>query len=248
MNFNLSVACNDATSDCNEELARLAEAQSDAIEWRYHIMHELEDGTMPPGEAGELVLDGARDMAYRMGLPESSPELPAIDTSEGRAIVEQWLACGAPVIERSIPSGSLNPGDNCTCVGAGCDLVSAAVVGDCFVRADAELAADWSAIYTQTIVPSCLGSGCHGDGSTTAPLMGTQQMAYDALVGQSASGTCVSTSLQYVTPGDSENSVLRQVLVSNDNCSVSRMPLGRAELSEAAIQSIADWIDAGAMP
>ena len=247
MNFNLSLACTDATSNCNEELSRLADAQSDALEWRYHIMHELEDETMPPGDAGELVLEGARDQAFRMGLAPDSPPLPDIDTAAGQQIVEHWLACGAPVIERSIAPGALSAGDNCTCVGEGCDLVSAAVVGDCYVRADVAPSAGWEAIYTQSIAPNCLGSGCHGDGSTNPPAMGTQQLAYESLVGQDPSASCMTSGRQYVTPGNAEESVLHRVLVGQD-CSIAQMPLGRMPLSEGAIQAISEWIDAGAMP
>ena len=64
-------------------------------DWNTVIMSEVDEGSMPPGEAGELAVRG---VAFHM--MDDASVLPPLESDAGRMILRQWLACGAPVIER----------------------------------------------------------------------------------------------------------------------------------------------------
>jgi len=243
LNFNVGIACRDDES-CTSELQRLAGAQRDVVDWAEHAMAEIENETMPPEESGS----GLVTTTYRMGPDPSAAALPTLDTAEGRQILEHWLACGAPVVERSIGAGTLMPGDNCTCVGESCDIVPAAQVGDCYVRAEVQIEPTWSSIYDSVIAPSCAGASCHG-AEANPPDLSDAATGYAALIGQAASGMCSDTELPYVEPNDPANSVLYQVLTDSGNCSMlGLMPLGTPDgLPTGVTDAIAEWITAGAM-
>ncbi|NBW93046.1 MAG: hypothetical protein EBR20_01520 [Bacteroidetes bacterium] len=85
---------------------------------------------------------------------------------------------------------------------------------------------------------SCGGSGCHIGASASGVNLA------------SWSATMASQGVQYGGPtviaGNSSASPLVNKLASSPRFG-SRMPLGRAPLSAASIQTIADWIDAGAL-
>lgn len=85
LDFDLSLAT-DAPS-----VERLRRGQLELYRHRELAMRTVERGTMPPSGVGREVVDAAT--RYR--------NLPAIDTPEGRAILRNWLACGAPVVERT---------------------------------------------------------------------------------------------------------------------------------------------------
>jgi len=82
---------------------------------------------------------------------------------------------------------------------------------------------------------SCGGSGCHIGASASGVNLA------------SWSATMASQGVQYSGPtviaGNSSASPLVDKLASSPRFG-SRMPLGRAPLSSASIQAIADWIDA----
>ena len=55
-----------------------------------HVFAEVDSGRMPPGAVGtDLIAEGVY-----LGLP-------SIASSEGKSVIENWLACGAPVVERT---------------------------------------------------------------------------------------------------------------------------------------------------
>ncbi len=81
---------------------------------------------------------------------------------------------------------------------------------------------------------SCRNPGCHGGGSASGGLSLT---SYTSIIAGGVHGNTV-------VPGDSESSNL--VLKLKSPPFGSRMPLGRAPLSNETVQTIADWIDEGA--
>jgi len=85
LDFDLGLARDDAG------LERLRRGQRHVYENRYGIMAAIEDGSMPPGDAGERVAS--------LGTPYL--DLPPLSSSSGRSIVRNWLACGVPVVERT---------------------------------------------------------------------------------------------------------------------------------------------------
>lgn len=92
-------------------LARLRRDQAEI--WR-----QVHEDWMPPGEVGAEV--GALGPAYQ--------GLPVIYSPEGKEMVRNWLACGAPVVERTTPRpagiepvGDIVPSEACATVS--CDGV-----------------------------------------------------------------------------------------------------------------------------
>lgn len=81
-----------------EAVERLRRGRQVTFEWRDEIYGSVKSGFMPPGEAGQDVIS---DFGYRFA-DEGSP-LPPIDSEEAMEILQQWLACGLPVV------GSITP-------------------------------------------------------------------------------------------------------------------------------------------
>lgn len=83
--------------------ARLRDGVERVREWAPNIFAAVESGRMPPF-GNELEGLYARAPRYHRqgasGLPE---RLPAIDSHDGLHRLRNWLACGAPVVERTTP-------------------------------------------------------------------------------------------------------------------------------------------------
>lgn len=97
--------------------------------------------------------------------------------------------------------------------------------------------ATFSSIQSEVFSPTCATSGCHG-GSQNPNLSAGQ--AYNNLVNRASSQ---NSSLMRVKPGDSKNSYLMKKL-NGDGTSI--MPPS-GQLSQVKIDSIAAWIDRGAL-
>ncbi|RLB52557.1 MAG: hypothetical protein DRJ42_14495 [Deltaproteobacteria bacterium] len=93
MDFDLSLA-GDA-----ESTERLRRDQAEVFRLQRHILRAVDAETMPPGAIGAEVESAGP--IYR--------DLPDLHTPEGRETLRNWLACGAPVVERTSgdrPAGS----------------------------------------------------------------------------------------------------------------------------------------------
>jgi hypothetical protein len=97
--------------------------------------------------------------------------------------------------------------------------------------------ANFSSIQAEVFTPTCAAPQCHG-GSQNPNLSAGQ--AYNNLVNKAS---IENPSLLRVKPGDSNNSFLIKKLNGDGT---SRMPLG-GELSQVKIDSIALWINNGAL-
>lgn len=86
-------------------------------------------------------------------------------------------------------------------------------------------------------------SGCHVGGMSAELALPDADAAYAALVGV-ASRRCDGELL--VAPGDPDQSLLVTVLEGDTEC-VKAMPLNRDPLSAADVETIRDWIAAGAL-
>lgn len=94
MDFDVAVAVEHA-----EVEGRLRTAQHTASRMRGAIFHQVESGAMPPPPpAGETALAAGARYRAAPGTPDERP-LPSIASAEGRALLRNWLACGAPVVE-----------------------------------------------------------------------------------------------------------------------------------------------------
>lgn len=99
-------------------------------------------------------------------------------------------------------------------------------------------AATFDEVQSQIFTPSCALSGCHAN--VQQPILNAG-VSFDNIVGVRA-----STGINYVEPGDPDNSYIVNK-VEGVGISGSRMPLGGAPLSTSNIQLLRDWISAGAL-
>lgn len=260
-------ACMGSTeSDClqttyDTEMARVGGAverlrrnQRQTYDHRYDVLRTVEDGSMPPGQAGE----GTRAFAEYYGEFEAgtfSGRIPTLDTSAGREVLRNWLACGSPVLEFSIPADADDgPGDDC---GAG-------PIGRCGVAAPGLEPPDptWDSIYDRVLRPLCVS--CHqpdnpfwgyndaGNGQELDYLDADD--ALTAMVGVEASSRSAATDVDcaesgtLIVAGDAEASIFYRKMTAEPGCGES-MPLreGGRGLPENVLEPIREWINAGAM-
>jgi hypothetical protein len=100
----------------------------------------------------------------------------------------------------------------------------------------------FTTLSTEVFQPRCANAACHDDAS---PERGLNLLTdpYTAMVGvQSAS----DPDKNYVSPGDSPNSIILQVLQGPvATGGIRQMPVGFV-LDEETVRGVAAWIDAGA--
>lgn len=97
----------------------------------------------------------------------------------------------------------------------------------------------FSGIQSKLFNTSCASSGCHGENATQADLLLTEGSAYTSLINVQS---FLYPQFQRIVPGDSENSLLIKVLRGE---AVQMPPSGK--LDDAIIDSVAMWIDNGAL-
>lgn len=236
-------------------LERLRRNQRETYDHRYDVLRTVEDGSMPPGAAGE----GTRAFAEYYGEFEAgtfSGRIPTLDTRAGREVLRNWLACGSPVLEFSVAADAdEGPGDDC---GAG-------PVGRCGVAAPGLEPPDptWDSIYDRVLRPLCLS--CHQPDN---PFWGYndsgngQELDYtdaaDALtfmVGVEASSRSAATDVDcaefgtLIVSGDADASIFFRKMTAEPGCGEA-MPLreGGRGLPENVLAPIREWIEAGANP
>lgn len=98
-------------------------------------------------------------------------------------------------------------------------------------------------IQTQVFTPSCATSGCHTGANPQFGLNLSAGLAYSNIVNVNSIG---NPALKLIEPGNSADSYLIRKM-RGQNISGNRMPNGRPALSNSIINSIADWVDAGAL-
>ncbi len=283
LDFDVALACTDATTDptcadlqpCEgtevetpycERLRRLSANRGTIAAWAEEMHFQISEGTMPPGEAGGRVQD---DTPF---VREDNTELPRLDTPDGKNIVRNWLACGAPVVARTelAPSADLELTE--------CDSIEGEI---CFYSGPQAPLPDptWSSIYWSVMFSTCVI--CHGPansnvdsnpdnpfedgripggaspaglavldltGSDTTDTSNWPFESHSALVNVSASpdGLCFGQGIN-VIPNDAEGSLMIQKMRAVQTCG-GEMPLGGGgqTIPTPVIDVIADWIDAGA--
>ena len=168
--------------------------------------------------------------------------VPRLDSAEGKEIVRNWLACGAPLVDRlegiALPPGVAAVGDpasrdpfgpcrsdaDCTdstdrCyLGVRVDLDS--TLGECGPQPE------WPDLFTKVIAVRCAVSGCHGGLNPPTDLTmptgmmlldpGSSDVSYDDLVAVTSMGPmCVDEPRTRVIAGDVVNSLLIKKLEGN---------------------------------
>lgn len=174
-----------------------------------------------------------------------NPLLPPVGSSEGREIVRNWLACGAPVVESAIEAANLaHTGWQCA------PNNEAGHVGDCFVRIPAPVTPPdptWSSIFTTAILPGC-GTKCH---SPSDPAhfrdshldLSTSLAAYQSLIDGVASGSteCVLANWSLLVPNDPDRSLFLRKMEHTAGCGDAM-----GTFPPAVTDVIRAWIAAGA--
>jgi len=220
------------TPDVNEDaLGRLARSQGNAFFERHGIWLQVQSGAMPP--AGFDV--GTPEFQRIAAGEREGPPLPSIESDEGRDLLRNWLACGAPVVERTLPRADGNEN----------------TVGDTEPTVETTpVEPTWPAIYERIVRTSCAFSLCHDDETAAGALdMSTADIAYEALLGPAAGRLCTGFGGARVVAGEPDASLLMHKLVGNTGdgpvCG-KRMPSAGNYLSESRIDSVREWIAAGA--
>ncbi|HJL20007.1 MAG TPA: hypothetical protein RMH99_30360 [Sandaracinaceae bacterium LLY-WYZ-13_1] len=222
------------------ETARLSRDQVTVYEQRHEVWGQVDSGRMPPAlpamDREKLAQAAPRyDRVADDGV--TFEPLPGIDTDEGRAILRNWLACGTPVVERTVPRSDAAPP-----VGY--------VVPACRRRC---IDPTWPAIHEAIVAPRCATAGCH-DAETEAgalDLSAGPAALRAQLVDQTPAGLLCGSASDFadtpmIAPGDPEGSLLWvKVAPTGDRCG-STMPLSGAPLSEQALCALREWIAAGA--
>lgn len=107
----------------------------------------------------------------------------------------------------------------------------------CDDKPDTKMKATFTDIQDKLFTTTCATSGCHAD--FQKPIL-SKGLAYANIVGvNNLAGT-----MQIVKPGDSQNSFLIKKLLGEGT---TRMPSGGDRLDQAIIDSVAAWIDNGAL-
>lgn len=102
------------------------------------------------------------------------------------------------------------------------------------------LTATLSSLQSEVLNPSCIGH--HGDHATDADLDLREGQAFSNLVNRPS----IQVALDLVEPNDAENSYLIHKLDGRAGIVGVQMPVGGPFLSQADIDVIKQWINAGA--
>ncbi len=177
MDFDLLTvtSCAENTDECRADVAtkRLKEGLFETFDRRLDIWRTIQNGSMPPGRAGQSLAEGGSGYSGVNG-----DALGTIVTKEGKDRVRNWLACSPPllIVERTYPHPD----------GPAHESIGAVVPPLAVDPPDAT----WSSIYTKAFAPRCATAQCHDGASHIAELdMSSADLAYTALVGIEAANS-----------------------------------------------------------
>lgn len=212
----------------DEDLAGLRRRQQRVVDERDVIWEQVKKNLMPPDGAFAALRELTKLFDTEEGdvCTASKESFDPITSSKSKEVLRNWLACGAPIVETNS------------------ELVekrTAGTVGYQYpVCGGGEI--DISSIEdVQTRIFGEYCSGCHP--SVNDPDLSDADMSFASLV-EDDSEACDGK--PFVTPGDVEKSYLIDLLTKEEPGCHRRMPDGGDPLSEAEIQAVADWIEAGA--
>ncbi len=101
LDFDVAAACGDSTSaaTCDKARAVFATVHRTTLDYDWDIDSQIGAGRMPPGgKAGQQTAPVGT--GYTLPDPTHTP-VPVASSPEGRAVLRNWFACGAPVVERT---------------------------------------------------------------------------------------------------------------------------------------------------
>ncbi len=210
------------------DVLRQRRARFRVVQEAASILGSIEIGVMPPPAAPDSSIDRVYQGAPSYARAEGGEALPEITSAAGREILRNWLACGAPVVERGAARE---------------DGVPAVVEEPLFVP---PVEPTWPSIF-ESLVGSrrCATPLCHGGNSRAGYEALVAADAYRGLVGQPARGEDCDGQGTLVVPGDSGASLLLSKLDGTSTCG-DAMPLNQIPVRQATVDAVAAWIDCGA--
>ncbi len=181
------------------------------------ILQSVVSGNMPPGHIGQQKLANTEWVAD-LQLREGAPRLPSLATARGKAVLRNWLACGAPVVAATHLPDWARPADE----------------GD-----GGPGALDWSELFANVVHSGCSSTGCHDASAGGRLAMVEECEAYRQLL---QVGPCGKARL---IPGDASSLLVTKLdAASAQHCGKPMPPAG--PLASAQIQRIRQWVQAGA--
>jgi hypothetical protein len=188
------------------------------IENRSGIWSSVHGGDMPPAGIGGQKRSSI-EWSFDPELHADAPRLPLLQTNEGKAVLRNWLACGAPVVAQTrVPQWARPKGEE--------------------LDGGSAEPADFLRIYRAIVQPSCALSGCHDASASGGLAMMDECSAYKHLLEPGACG------MKRMTPGDGSSLLLSKLETRAPMCGGGMPPVG--PLPSSAIALVREWIDAGA--
>lgn len=246
--LNFDVFTTDGAPDEATHLRYLANAQRALHRHRDLVFATVSGGSMPP--RADQMNGTALEMpglyrTYASATDTTGTPLPDINSTEGQAVLRNWLACGSPVVQATTEPAAVPCATNADCTSNLCEAGFCRLVGAIVPGRTTEPAPTFSSIYAAFVAPNCV-SGCHTTGGQYPVLdLSSEALAYTSLTSETS--TC--TGEPYVIPNDAANSyLLPKVGDSTPARCGSVMPLvtGGMGLPQTARDRIRAWITAGA--
>ena len=106
LNFDLALAAA-GPEPAAAAVERLGAARDNVRDEAELIMCAVEDGTMPPWGEATVAVHMNLPRFRRVATDGTETRLPHVDSFEGLEILRNWLACDAPIVERTEGTGTV---------------------------------------------------------------------------------------------------------------------------------------------
>lgn len=227
--------------------AMLTRSRENILRHAEAMLTLIDRGAMPPGADPDenLAQGGYRHLEYRLGQCHFGDALPSIQTEEGRELVRNWLACGAPIVEATDPTLPNISGDRGVHRSPLCEEERAPGL------------MTFERLYAEVFQPSCALAGCH-DAASPDLRMDSLKLAYSELFARAPGDTahCETESARealptdFIVPGDPDASYLlhkmTDPLIPAAERPICGDPMPRNGRLPRAIEKVRAWIEAGA--
>jgi hypothetical protein len=233
------------TTDDGDAMSGLRRRQRKVFDLRELIWEQVQDGLMPPSGVGasfKSLSPGNSFTSAGMGdCTRVEPPYAGLNSSSTKKVLQQWLACGAPIVEMN---SNMIPKP----VGG--------TVGDQYPACEEDLPPTFENVYSAVFEGGgCTAMGCHGMGAGVQAGfdLNTIDIAYMEMVGDGtgADSTCVTEPggplQKMVVPGDPDASYILTKLGEPVGvlCGLVMPPTG-VTLPADRINLLREWIMVGA--
>ncbi len=199
------------------DMLPLATGWPTVVEHAQAIWASVLDGSMPPDGQGQRAVSNGNWSFDPEGLAEAE-RLPPLSTDAGKAILRNWLACGAPIVgDTGVPAWAHPPS-----------------------AADAGALDDFGGIFSEILKPRCATAGCHNAQTAAGDLTLVDECeSYQQLLAKSACG-----GKPRLVPLDGKSVLLDKLESSQPRCGAPMPPAGSLDATE--LNAIRAWVEAGA--